>query len=70
MTNLDEIIHSSNFKQKTEKFGKILSKFNKIHSLTKYENLDLVMQDSLNGLKFITNSPKIAIDVGSGAGFL
>ncbi len=69
MNNLDEIIHSPNFKQKTKKFGEILSKFNKIHSLTKYENLEFVMQDSLNGLKFITNSPKIAIDVGSGAGF-
>lgn len=28
-----------------------------------------MIKDSLSGAKFITNDPKIAIDVGSGAGF-
>ena len=55
--------------EKIAKFGEILFKFNKIHSLTNYKDIKPVVADSLLGLKYITNSPKVAIDVGSGAGF-
>ncbi|NLK66042.1 MAG: 16S rRNA (guanine(527)-N(7))-methyltransferase RsmG [Campylobacteraceae bacterium] len=55
--------------EKIAKFSEILFKFNKIHNLTNYKDLKPVVDDSLLGLKYITNSPKVAIDVGSGAGF-
>lgn len=55
--------------EKIAKFSEILFKFNQIHNLTNYKNLNSVVNDSLLGLKYITNNPKIAIDVGSGAGF-
>lgn len=57
------------FDENVAKFGEILAKFNKIHSLTKYENLSQVVKDSILPLKFLDFSPKVAIDVGSGAGF-
>lgn len=69
MSDFDKIINGSDFKEKIDNFSEILSSFNKIHNLTNYKNLDFVIKDSLDGLKFITNSPKIAIDIGSGAGF-
>lgn len=50
-------------------FEKILNEFNKIHSLTNYTNIKAVMKDSLEPLKYLNFTPKIAIDVGSGAGF-
>lgn len=58
-----------NFKENVAKFDQILKKFNQIHSLTNYKNLDLIVKDSLDGLQILEKIPKIAIDVGSGAGF-
>lgn len=58
-----------NFNEQIEQFGKCLEKFNKIHSITNYNDLSAVIEDSLEGLKFITEMPKVAIDIGSGAGF-
>lgn len=58
-----------NFYEQVFEFEEILKKFNKIHSLTNYENLAPIVKDSVQGLNYIQNSPKIAIDVGSGAGF-
>lgn len=57
--------------EKFQKFKEILEKFNQIHSLTTYsgEKIDENIKDSLDGLEFIQKYPKIAIDVGSGAGF-
>lgn len=53
---------------KIEKFKAILNEFNAVHSLTNYKNLDEVIKDSLDGLNYIKSTPKVAIDVGSGAG--
>lgn len=59
----------SDFDEKVAKFSEILSKFNRVHSLTNYKNLDEIVKDSVKPLEFLNFSPKIAIDVGSGAGF-
>lgn len=58
-----------NFQELLEKYDKNLKKFNQIHSLTKYENLNLIANDSIKALEFLDFYPKVAIDVGSGAGF-
>lgn len=58
-----------NFNDQVAIFWDCLQKFNKIHSLTNYENLQNVLDDSLGGLEFIEKLPKVAIDIGSGAGF-
>ncbi|PSM52040.1 16S rRNA m7G527 methyltransferase [Campylobacter blaseri] len=57
------------FNEKVLEFDEILKKFNAIHNLTNYDNLNPIVKDSINGLKYITNTPTIAIDIGSGAGF-
>lgn len=61
--------YSSKFEDKILVYKEILAKFNKIHDLTKHENLNWAIDDSFQGLEFIKNSPKVAIDIGSGAGF-
>jgi len=58
----------ADFDENVAKFGQILAKFNQIHSLTNYDDIRAQAFDSIEGLNFIENSPKIAIDVGSGAG--
>lgn len=57
------------FDRKVARFGEILKKFNEIHSLSNYTNLKEIVKDSLEGLEFIEKEPKVAIDIGSGAGF-
>lgn len=58
-----------NFGDQCVRFGEILQKFNQIHSLTNYKNIDAIIKDSIKPLEFMKFYPKIAIDVGSGAGF-
>ncbi|MGP1485373.1 MAG: 16S rRNA (guanine(527)-N(7))-methyltransferase RsmG [Campylobacter sp.] len=59
----------NDFESKVGIFCELLTKFNKIHSLTNYKNFDEQINDSIAPLEFLEFSPKIAIDVGSGAGF-
>ncbi|MBR8464587.1 16S rRNA (guanine(527)-N(7))-methyltransferase RsmG [Campylobacter sp. faydin G-24] len=64
----------SNFNAKVAKFSEILTKFNRIHSLTNYKFIDEQVTDSIAPIEIFElnleqNTPKIAIDVGSGAGF-
>ena len=59
----------TDFDEKVAVFSEILNKFNRVHSLTNYKNLDEIVKDSLKPLEFLNFSPKIALDVGSGAGF-
>lgn len=59
----------SEFNKKVRVFSEILSKFNKIHSLTNYKDIKSQVDDSIKPLEFLNLTPKIAIDVGSGAGF-
>ena len=63
------LILPSDFDEKCDKFGECLRKFNQIHSLTNYDDLSKIIGDSIKGIEFIPKYPKIAIDVGSGAGF-
>ncbi|AQW88221.1 16S rRNA m7G527 methyltransferase [Campylobacter pinnipediorum subsp. caledonicus] len=59
----------SNFEENVAKFGEILKQFNKIHSLTNYKDIKNQVMDSIAPLEFLDINPKIAIDIGSGAGF-
>ncbi|WP_169763415.1 16S rRNA (guanine(527)-N(7))-methyltransferase RsmG [Campylobacter mucosalis] len=60
----------SDFEKSVAKFAEILAKFNKIHSLTNYKNINEQVIDSIKPLEFLDFSTfKTAIDVGSGAGF-
>lgn len=61
--------YNHKFEDKIIAYKEILAKFNAVHDLTKHEDLDWAIEDSFKGLDFINNSPKIAIDIGSGAGF-
>lgn len=61
--------YSDKFKTQILAYKEILAKFNAIHDLTKHENLDWAIEDSFSGAKFIEGLPKVAIDIGSGAGF-
>ncbi|MCR4941348.1 MAG: 16S rRNA (guanine(527)-N(7))-methyltransferase RsmG [Campylobacter sp.] len=58
------------FDQTISIYKEILNKFNKIHNLTRYEDIDSQINDSIAGLEILGDfAPKTAIDVGSGAGF-
>ena len=57
------------FNEQVAKFKACLQKFNRVHSLTNYDDLDAVVRDSLSGANFIPRYPRIACDIGSGAGF-
>lgn len=58
------------FDARLRAYEEIFAKFNKIHSLSTYKNLDEVVKDSLGILEFSNfSSTKVAIDIGSGAGF-
>lgn len=57
------------FNEQVAKFKTCLQKFNRVHSLTNYDDLDAVVRDSLSGANFIPRYPRIACDIGSGAGF-
>lgn len=59
----------SEFQDRLEYFSQLLGKFNKTHSLTNYKNFTEVIEDSLRPLRYLKHEPKIAIDIGSGAGF-
>lgn len=59
----------SNFNKQIDEFERILHKFNKIHSLTNYKNIKEIVADSIKPLEFMKFYPRVAIDVGSGAGF-
>ncbi|OPA79823.1 16S rRNA (guanine(527)-N(7))-methyltransferase RsmG [Campylobacter pinnipediorum subsp. pinnipediorum] len=59
----------SNFEENVDKFSEILKQFNKIHSLTNYKDIKNQVMDSIAPLEFLDINPKIAIDIGSGAGF-
>ena len=59
----------NDFESKIARFCEILSKFNKVHNLTNYKSYDEQIKDSIAPLEFLDISPKVAIDVGSGAGF-
>ncbi len=57
------------FGEQVAKFKACLQKFNRVHSLTNYDDLDAVVRDSLSGANFIPRYPRIGCDIGSGAGF-
>ena len=59
------------FDAQTAKFSEILTKFNRVHSLTSYKNLNEQIADSIAPLEIFPQilDVKTAIDVGSGAGF-
>ena len=59
------------FDAQTAKFSEILAKFNRVHSLTNYKNLNEQIADSIAPLEIFPQilDAKTAIDVGSGAGF-
>ncbi len=57
------------FNEQVSKFKACLQKFNRVHSLTNYDDLDAVVRDSLSGANFIPRYPHVACDIGSGAGF-
>lgn len=58
------------FDESLKAYEDIFIKFNKIHSLSTYKNLDEVAKDSLGILEFSNfSSAKVVIDIGSGAGF-
>lgn len=59
----------NDFWDKIDEFKEILDKFNSTHNLTKYNNLNNVVIDSITPLEFLKFAPKNAIDIGSGAGF-
>lgn len=60
----------ADFEQKVELFSEILAKFNRVHSLTNYKNIDEQVKDSIAVFEiFDIFDLKTAIDVGSGAGF-
>ena len=63
------LILPSDFDAKCDKFEQCLRKFNAIHSLTNYDDLKEIIADSIKGIEFIPKYPKIALDIGSGAGF-
>lgn len=63
------MLYSDKFKSQILAYKEILAKFNAVHDLTKHENLDWAIEDSFKGYEFVEGSPKIAIDIGSGAGF-
>ena len=63
------LILPSDFDAKCDKFEQCLRKFNAIHSLTNYNDLKEIIADSIKGIEFIPKYPKIALDIGSGAGF-
>ena len=60
-----------NFDAQTAKFSEILAKFNRVHSLTNYKNLNEQIADSIAPLEIFPqiSGAETAIDVGSGAGF-
>ena len=60
---------SGEFWQNVGKFDEILKKFNKIHSLTNYKDIKPVALDSVAPVQFLGFTPRVCIDVGSGAGF-
>ncbi|CZE47386.1 16S rRNA (guanine(527)-N(7))-methyltransferase RsmG [Campylobacter geochelonis] len=64
-----KVLLPKNFDELVEKFNQNLKKFNQIHSLTNYKNIKPIVEDSIKGLEYVTRYPKVAIDVGSGAGF-
>ena len=53
------------FNEQVAKFKACLQKFNRVHSLTNYDDLDAVVRDSLSGANFIPRYPRIACDRGS-----
>ncbi|CUU85153.1 methyltransferase GidB [Campylobacter hyointestinalis subsp. hyointestinalis] len=59
----------NDFWDKVDEFGLVLKQFNKIHSLTNYNDIKPAVEDSIKPLEFLDISPKTVCDVGSGAGF-
>ncbi|MCD8213748.1 MAG: 16S rRNA (guanine(527)-N(7))-methyltransferase RsmG [Campylobacter sp.] len=66
---MSKFVTPSDFDERTAEFAEILAKFNRVHSLTNYKDISAQVSDSIAPLKFLNFYPKIAIDVGSGAGF-
>lgn len=69
MSSFDE-----DFLARLKAYDELFVKFNKIHSLSTYKNIAEVAKDSLAILEFPEqfmdfSSAKVAIDIGSGAGF-
>lgn len=58
------------FEKRVEIYKNLLKKFNQIHNLTHFKNIDENIQDSIEILNFIDlTKAKNIIDIGSGAGF-
>ncbi|QBL12395.1 16S rRNA (guanine(527)-N(7))-methyltransferase RsmG [Campylobacter helveticus] len=58
------------FEKRVEIYKNLLKKFNQIHNLTHFKNIDENIQDSIEILNFIDlTKAQNVIDIGSGAGF-
>ena len=57
------------FDEKVKAYAQIFTKFNAVHSLSNYKNISEQVLDSIKPLEIFDLSAKIAIDIGSGAGF-
>lgn len=58
------------FEKRVEIYKNLLKKFNQIHNLTHFKNIDENIQDSIEILNFIDlTKAKNIVDIGSGAGF-
>ena len=58
------------FEERVEIYKNLLTKFNQIHNLTHFKNIDENIQDSIEILNFVDlRQAQNIIDVGSGAGF-
>lgn len=62
--------NEEDFKRKIQIYKELLAKFNHIHNLTNFKNIDENILDSIEILKFFDfQKAKNIADIGSGAGF-
>lgn len=58
------------FSDKVKEYKKLFARFNAVHNLSAYDDIDPAINDSIYALQFLDQSKlKTAIDIGSGAGF-
>ena len=65
----NELCLPAEFDKKVKAYAQIFTKFNKVHSLSNYKDINEQVLDSIKPLEIFDLSAKTAIDVGSGAGF-
>lgn len=58
------------FSDKVKEYKKLFTRFNAVHNLSAYDDIEPAISDSIYPLDFLdAKELKIAIDIGSGAGF-